>query len=196
MIRGAGCTRLPVGALGDDRIPERGELRGIPQPGERRHSLKSCGRGRPSRCSRGRSTRWFISTCSRWSLSWRHRRAGLDVCDFVPGGAGEGQFHPSDRPVGLQGGERRFGVPAITRRVAGTSWRGTIRRTHWRVLDKHGRNRRPGTGGKSSYGIHGTMNWNSIGKMESMGCIRLKADDISWVFDILVDGKSKVLVKD
>ena len=50
--------------------------------------------------------------------------------------------------------------------------------------------------GKESYGIHGTIDPNSIGKMESMGCIRLKADDISWVFDILVDGKSKVLVKD
>jgi lipoprotein-anchoring transpeptidase ErfK/SrfK len=32
--------------------------------------------------------------------------------------------------------------------------------------------------------------------MESMGCIRLRADDISWVFDMLVDGKSKVLVKE
>ena len=50
--------------------------------------------------------------------------------------------------------------------------------------------------GKESYGIHGTIDPNSIGKMESMGCIRLRADDISWVFDLLVDGKSKVLVKD
>jgi LysM repeat protein len=50
--------------------------------------------------------------------------------------------------------------------------------------------------GKESYGIHGTIDPDSIGKMESMGCIRLKADDIAWVFDMLVDGKSKVLVKD
>ena len=50
--------------------------------------------------------------------------------------------------------------------------------------------------GKESYGIHGTIDPGSIGKMESMGCIRLKSEDISWVFDILVDGKSKVLVKD
>jgi hypothetical protein len=50
--------------------------------------------------------------------------------------------------------------------------------------------------GKESYGIHGTIDPSSIGKMESQGCIRLKAEDISWVFDILVDGKSKVLVKD
>jgi len=50
--------------------------------------------------------------------------------------------------------------------------------------------------GKESYGIHGTIDPTSIGRQESMGCIRLKADDISWVFDLLVDGKSKVLVRD
>jgi LysM repeat protein len=50
--------------------------------------------------------------------------------------------------------------------------------------------------GKESYGIHGTIDPTSIGKMESMGCIRLKAEDISWVFDLLVDGKSRVLVKE
>lgn len=50
--------------------------------------------------------------------------------------------------------------------------------------------------GKESYGIHGTIDPDSIGKMASMGCIRLRATDISWVFDLLVDGKSKVLVKD
>jgi hypothetical protein len=50
--------------------------------------------------------------------------------------------------------------------------------------------------GKESYGIHGTIDPDSIGKMESMGCIRLKSDDISWVFDMLVDGKSTVLVKE
>ena len=50
--------------------------------------------------------------------------------------------------------------------------------------------------GKESYGIHGTIEPDSIGKMASMGCIRLRQDDISWVFDLLVDGKSKVLIKD
>ena len=50
--------------------------------------------------------------------------------------------------------------------------------------------------GKESYGIHGTIDPDSIGKMASMGCIRLKTDDISWVFDLLVDGKSKVLIRD
>ena len=50
--------------------------------------------------------------------------------------------------------------------------------------------------GKESYGIHGTIDPTSIGRMESMGCIRLKPEDISWVFDLLVDGKSKVLIKE
>ncbi len=50
--------------------------------------------------------------------------------------------------------------------------------------------------GKNSYGIHGTIDPNSIGKMESMGCIRMRAEDIALVFDLLVEGKSKVVVKD
>jgi len=32
--------------------------------------------------------------------------------------------------------------------------------------------------------------------MESMGCIRLKPEDIAQVFEMLVEGKSTVLVKD
>ena len=48
--------------------------------------------------------------------------------------------------------------------------------------------------GKESYGIHGTIDPASIGKMESMGCIRLRNDDIAVVFSALVEGKSTVLV--
>jgi lipoprotein-anchoring transpeptidase ErfK/SrfK len=50
--------------------------------------------------------------------------------------------------------------------------------------------------GKESYGIHGTIDETSIGKMESMGCIRLKNADVEWVFDLMVEGKSMVIVKD
>jgi len=57
-----------------------------------------------------------------------------------------------------------------------------------------------GTGGaavgKTSYGIHGTIDPDSIGKQASMGCIRMGADDISLVFDLMVEGKSTVLVTD
>lgn len=49
--------------------------------------------------------------------------------------------------------------------------------------------------GKASYGIHGTIDESSIGKMDSMGCIRLRNADVEWVFDLLVEGKSQVVVK-
>jgi hypothetical protein len=51
-----------------------------------------------------------------------------------------------------------------------------------------------GAVGQESYGIHGTIEPDSIGKMESMGCIRLRHDDIALVFAALVETKSTVLV--
>ena len=50
--------------------------------------------------------------------------------------------------------------------------------------------------GKTSYGIHGTTDPTSIGKQESMGCIRLKNEDAAQVYEMLVEGKSLVVVKD
>jgi LysM repeat protein len=50
--------------------------------------------------------------------------------------------------------------------------------------------------GKTSYGIHGTIEPESIGKMESMGCIRLLNEDVAVVFDMLVEGQSRVIVRD
>ncbi|MDQ3441934.1 MAG: L,D-transpeptidase family protein, partial [Planctomycetota bacterium] len=50
--------------------------------------------------------------------------------------------------------------------------------------------------GKQSYGIHGTIRPDSIGKQESMGCIRLVNDDVAKVFELLVEGKSTVIVKE
>ena len=49
--------------------------------------------------------------------------------------------------------------------------------------------------GKMSYGIHGTIDQTSIGKQSSMGCIRLGATDIPVVYDMMVEGKSMVLVQ-
>lgn len=43
-------------------------------------------------------------------------------------------------------------------------------------------------------GIHGTIDQTSIGKAESLGCIRLKDRDIADVFDLLTVG-SEVLIK-
>jgi len=50
--------------------------------------------------------------------------------------------------------------------------------------------------GKASYGIHGTIEPESIGKMESLGCIRMLNEDIARVYEMLVEGKSTVVVKD
>jgi LysM repeat protein len=50
--------------------------------------------------------------------------------------------------------------------------------------------------GKQSYGIHGTIDPTSVGKQESMGCIRMKNEDVAQVYEMLVDGKSTVTVKD
>ena len=50
--------------------------------------------------------------------------------------------------------------------------------------------------GKPSYGIHGTIDAASIGKAESLGCIRMRNEDVAMVFELMVEGKSTVVVKD
>lgn len=50
--------------------------------------------------------------------------------------------------------------------------------------------------GKASYGIHGTIEPDSIGKMQSLGCIRLLNADVEIVYEMLVEGKSTVIVKE
>jgi lipoprotein-anchoring transpeptidase ErfK/SrfK len=50
--------------------------------------------------------------------------------------------------------------------------------------------------GKESYGIHGTIDPDSIGKNMSMGCIRLANEDIVALYDLLIEEKSLVKVVD
>ncbi|MBC7783038.1 MAG: L,D-transpeptidase family protein [Burkholderiales bacterium] len=50
--------------------------------------------------------------------------------------------------------------------------------------------------GKTSYGIHGTIEPASIGQRKSMGCIRMLNEDIELVYDMLITGKSTVTVVD
>jgi len=47
---------------------------------------------------------------------------------------------------------------------------------------------------QSGYGIHGTIDPESIGKAVSMGCIRLLNDDVEYLYDLLVDAYSRVVV--
>jgi lipoprotein-anchoring transpeptidase ErfK/SrfK len=50
--------------------------------------------------------------------------------------------------------------------------------------------------GKEGFGIHGTIDPASIGKEMSHGCIRLVNENVEWVYQMLVDGKSTIIVKD
>lgn len=49
--------------------------------------------------------------------------------------------------------------------------------------------------GKLSYGIHGTIEPESVGKMASMGCIRMQNEDVELVYEMLIEGKSTVIVR-
>ncbi len=48
--------------------------------------------------------------------------------------------------------------------------------------------------GKTSYGIHGTIEPTSIGQRKSMGCVRMLNEDVELVYDMLISGKSTVTV--
>ncbi len=48
------------------------------------------------------------------------------------------------------------------------------------------------TAGVKGYGIHGTIDADSIGDQQSMGCVRLRDDDIKLMFKMLTDGQSTV----
>lgn len=51
------------------------------------------------------------------------------------------------------------------------------------------------TKGLAGYGIHGTIEPDSIGRQMSMGCLRLRPDDIALVYKLLVDGQSTIDVR-
>ena len=46
--------------------------------------------------------------------------------------------------------------------------------------------------GRVGYGIHGTIDPDSIGKAMSLGCIRMHNDDVAFLYDLLLPGQSKV----
>jgi lipoprotein-anchoring transpeptidase ErfK/SrfK len=52
-----------------------------------------------------------------------------------------------------------------------------------------------GAVGQERYGIHGTIDPDSIGKNVSLGCIRMHNPDVEELFDLLVEGKSEVIVR-
>lgn len=49
---------------------------------------------------------------------------------------------------------------------------------------------------KNSYGIHGTIEPETIGKQASMGCVRLRHEDIDLLYQMLIESKSSVVIRD
>ena len=49
--------------------------------------------------------------------------------------------------------------------------------------------------GSNEYGIHGTWEDDSIGSEKSKGCIRMLNKDVEWLFDLIIPGKSKIVIK-
>jgi hypothetical protein len=45
------------------------------------------------------------------------------------------------------------------------------------------------------YGIHGTIEPESIGRSESMGCIRMLPDDVALVYEVLTERTSTVVIR-
>lgn len=43
-----------------------------------------------------------------------------------------------------------------------------------------------------TYGIHGTVDPDSIGQLRSMGCVRMLADDIALTYEVLIENVSRV----
>ncbi|MBL8757127.1 MAG: L,D-transpeptidase, partial [Phycisphaerae bacterium] len=46
----------------------------------------------------------------------------------------------------------------------------------------------------TSYGLHGTIDPSSIGASKSMGCVRMAADDIALMFEVLAERVSTVRI--
>jgi len=51
-----------------------------------------------------------------------------------------------------------------------------------------------GAGG-NEYGIHGTWEPDTMGKEASKGCIRMRNEDVEWLYDLIIPEKSKITIK-
>ena len=59
---------------------------------------------------------------------------------------------------------------------------------HWigiRGLEAHNRD-------LDGFGIHGTIEPDSIGQQQSMGCVRLLPDDVAMIYEVLTEPKSRI----
>ena len=61
---------------------------------------------------------------------------------------------------------------------------------HWigiRGLEPHNRD-------LDGFGIHGTIEPDSIGQQQSMGCVRLLPDDVAMIYEVLTEPKSRITI--
>ncbi len=50
------------------------------------------------------------------------------------------------------------------------------------------------SGKYTGFGIHGTIDPDSIGRQASMGCVRMSHEDVEWVYDLLLEEASTVTI--
>ena len=51
-------------------------------------------------------------------------------------------------------------------------------------------------GTNEGYGIHGTQEPESIGTASSLGCLRMRNEDVEELYDFIPDNKIKVTIED
>lgn len=49
--------------------------------------------------------------------------------------------------------------------------------------------------GRTGFGLHGTIDPSSIGRDSSMGCVRMRPEDIAFVYDLFLEEVSRIVVK-
>ncbi len=62
---------------------------------------------------------------------------------------------------------------------------------HWVAI----KGTEPATEKLSGFGLHGTIDANSIGRSESLGCVRMLPDDIALLYEVLSPGRSEVEIR-
>ena len=62
---------------------------------------------------------------------------------------------------------------------------------HWIAI----KGTEPATEALMGFGLHGTIEQNSIGRSESLGCVRMLPDDIALLYEVLSPGRSEVVLR-
>jgi len=117
-----------------------------------------------------------------------------------------GEIFVRSLPVGLgANGYTPTGEWVVNSKLSNPDWRDPITNRHYLADDPENPIGEHWIGlsgvsgdalGKSGFGIHGTIDPSSIGKDKSMGCVRLRPDDVKLVYDLLVLNESHVVIRD